>query len=161
MGLALQLSAEMPLQIGSREAKVDAPSPASTQSISSTVHKTLHPGMASVAVRSDGKILATAGWDGRVRLYDARLGKDLRELGGLEVKVGKSEAESGEKGSTGEREGTGVGALAFAPLSDRASTARSQGSDDEEEDDESMVGRALLAASSKGGRVVIWEVYPP
>ncbi|KAL9036011.1 MAG: hypothetical protein Q9214_006323, partial [Letrouitia sp. 1 TL-2023] len=41
------------------------------------VNQTKHSGQQGLQVRSDGKIFATAGWDGRIRVYS---GKTLREL---------------------------------------------------------------------------------
>lgn len=31
-----------------------------------------HPGVDDIEIRCDGRIWATAGWDGRVRLFDAK-----------------------------------------------------------------------------------------
>lgn len=138
-------------QIGSRAATLSAST--SSVEVTCTVHKTLHPGSATIAARSDGKVLATAGWDGRIRLYDARSDKGLRELGALEVRSGKAEGDQGD-GQT-----SGVGAVAFAPLSSSSGTGKVSGEDSDEE--ESIEGRAFLAAAGKDGRVVIWEVYPP
>lgn len=39
-----------------------------------------HEGISDVAVRPDGKLLATAGWDGRVRIYRRETGKPLAVL---------------------------------------------------------------------------------
>lgn len=41
---------------------------------------TKHAGQQGLSIRSDGKILATAGWDGRVRVYSCRTMKDLAVL---------------------------------------------------------------------------------
>ena len=42
--------------------------------------QTKHAGQQSLAVRSDEKIFATAGWDGRVRVYSAKTMKELAVL---------------------------------------------------------------------------------
>ncbi|QIW99373.1 hypothetical protein AMS68_004891 [Peltaster fructicola] len=42
--------------------------------------RTKHAGQQSLQVRSDEKILATAGWDGRVRVYSTRTMKELAVL---------------------------------------------------------------------------------
>lgn len=38
------------------------------------------PGIAAVAVRQDGRIIVTAGWDGRIRIFHARKHKPLAVL---------------------------------------------------------------------------------
>jgi len=42
--------------------------------------KTKHSGQQGLSVRSDGKIFATAGWDGRVRVYSVKTAKELAVL---------------------------------------------------------------------------------
>ncbi|GAB7338490.1 hypothetical protein MBLNU457_5243t1 [Dothideomycetes sp. NU457] len=42
--------------------------------------QTKHAGQQSLAVRSDGRIFATAGWDGRMRVYSAQSMKELAVL---------------------------------------------------------------------------------
>lgn len=44
------------------------------------VTNTKHAGQQALTIRSDGKILTTAGWDGRVRLYSAKTLKELAVL---------------------------------------------------------------------------------
>ena len=44
------------------------------------VSNTKHSGLQQVAVRSDGKLFATAGWDGRFRVYSASTMKQLAVL---------------------------------------------------------------------------------
>jgi WD40 repeat protein len=46
----------------------------------SKVLNTKHAGQQGLTVRSDGKILATAGWDARVRVYSAKTMKELAVL---------------------------------------------------------------------------------
>ncbi|OHT04847.1 hypothetical protein TRFO_27651 [Tritrichomonas foetus] len=46
----------------------------------SVLYQMPHAGVDDITVRCDGKIWATAGWDGRVRLFDAKKGKPLAVL---------------------------------------------------------------------------------
>ncbi|GME27423.1 wd40 repeat-like protein [Neofusicoccum parvum] len=54
------------------------PNPAPATPVKAT--HTKHSGQQSVTVRSDGRILATAGWDGRVRVYSARSVREVAVL---------------------------------------------------------------------------------
>ena len=51
-----------------------------TKDTSSIFYNMPHPGIDDIVIRSDGKIWATAGWDGRVRLFDAKKKKPLAVL---------------------------------------------------------------------------------
>ncbi|KAG2347927.1 WD40 repeat-like protein [Suillus weaverae] len=53
---------------------------ASESTRAGTAFKTKHPGNGAVAIRSDGRVCAIGGWDGRVRLYST---KTLKLLGTL------------------------------------------------------------------------------
>lgn len=44
------------------------------------IYKTKHAGQQGLRVRNDGKILATAGWDARVRVYNTKTGSELAVL---------------------------------------------------------------------------------
>ncbi|KZT63993.1 WD40 repeat-like protein [Daedalea quercina L-15889] len=46
-----------------------------------TVHRTKHPGNASIDIRDDGKMCAVGGWDGKIRLYSTKSVKSLGTLG--------------------------------------------------------------------------------
>ncbi|GJN93633.1 hypothetical protein Rhopal_006690-T1 [Rhodotorula paludigena] len=114
------------------------------------VEGTTQAGKAAVAVRSDGRLLATAGWDGELRLYSA---KTLQPLAVLS------------------HHRTALQSLSFAPLAPhRRSTTRSSeallggDAEDEEEgegDGGGEEGRAWLAAGGQEGKVSLWSVYPP
>ncbi|BGP26949.1 Astra associated protein 1 Asa1 [Rhodotorula toruloides] len=103
------------------------------------------PGKSAVAVRSDGKLLATAGWDGELRLYSV---KSLQPLAVL----------SHHRSS--------LQALDFAPLEPDENCSLADGyenSDDEEEGGRAQGGRAKawVATGGQEAKVSLWEVYPP
>ncbi|GAA5915880.1 hypothetical protein JCM5296_002521 [Sporobolomyces johnsonii] len=127
------------------------------------VEATPSPGKAAVAVRSDGRIIGTAGWDGEARLYSAKTLKPLAVL-------------SHHRQS--------LQALDFAPLSPEPRTRRAQpssfaGAPDEgesdsdssssEEDERTRAdgraavsrGRAWMATAGQDTKISLWEVYPP
>lgn len=107
--------------------------------------QTKHAGQQSLSVRGDGKVFATAGWDGRVRVYAA---KGLKELAVLKWHK------------------EGCYATAFAEILDAQSGALN--------DDGKVARRELtvaqqrafksqsthwLAAGSKDGKVSLWDIY--
>lgn len=109
------------------------------------VLQTKHAGQQSLSVRGDGKVFATAGWDGRVRVYAA---KGLRELAVLKWHK------------------EGCYATAFAEVLDESSRTSN--------DDDTVTRRELtvaqqrafksqcthwLAAGSKDGKVSLWDIY--
>lgn len=111
--------------------------------------QTKHAGQQSLVVRSDGKIFATAGWDGRVRVYAT---KGMKELAVLKWHK------------------EGCYAAAFADVADGTTDA------DESKDSTSVTGKGKaltvsqqrvarskathwLAAGSKDGRVSLWDIY--
>ncbi|GAA5936391.1 hypothetical protein JCM1841_002926 [Sporobolomyces salmonicolor] len=128
------------------------------------VEATPSPGKAAVAVRSDGRILGTAGWDGEARLYSAKTLKPLAVLS---------------------QHRQSLQALDFAPLSPtprarRAHFSSSAGASDEgesdsdsssssEEDERARAGgraagrrgRAWIATAGQDTKISLWEVYPP
>ncbi|GEM12313.1 WD-40 repeat-containing protein [Rhodotorula toruloides] len=99
------------------------------------------PGKSAVAVRSDGKLLATAGWDGELRLYSV---KSLQPLAVL----------SHHRSS--------LQALDFAPLEPDENCSLADGyenSDDEEEGGRAQGGRAKawVATGGQEAKVSLWE----
>ncbi|KAK1051381.1 Astra associated protein 1 Asa1 [Friedmanniomyces endolithicus] len=112
------------------------------------VVRTKHAGQQSLAVRPDGRIFATAGWDGRVRVYSAKTMKELAVL--------KWHKE-------------GVYAVAFATGQDDDDDAAADSGDGmavgkrEMTVSEQRVRKTKethwLAAGSKDGKVSLWDVY--
>ncbi|KAF3907752.1 hypothetical protein AA313_de0209487 [Arthrobotrys entomopaga] len=107
---------------------------------------THHAGQQGLVLRSDGKILATAGWDSRVRIYSVKSMKELAVL--------KWHKE-------------GCYTIAFAEVSDRADEPTgyqiTQLNDDiltvEKQREEKTCRSHILAAGSKDGRISLWEVF--
>ena len=109
------------------------------------VVQTKHAGQQSLSVRADGKVFATAGWDGRVRVYTA---KGMKELAVLKWHK------------------EGCYATAFAEILDDPTKVA--------DDDSTVAQRQLtvsqqravksqtthwLAAGSKDGKVSLWDIY--
>jgi len=118
---------------------------ASVDTLVSKMVQTKHAGQQSLAVRSDGRIFATAGWDGRLRIYST---KTLKELAVLKWHK------------------DGCYALAFATLQDTPNGGHEQ--------DDTVIKHSLtvseqrtaktksthwIAAGSKDGKVSLWDVY--
>ncbi|KAK7538231.1 WD40-repeat-containing domain protein [Phyllosticta citribraziliensis] len=104
--------------------------------------KTKRAGQQSLAVRSDGRLLATAGWDGRARVYSTRT---LREMAVLKwhaegcYAVGFGDVLDGDETD----DGGGQGALAHV----------------RRRREERVAGVHWVAAGSKDGKVSLWDVY--
>lgn len=113
------------------------------------LNNTKHAGQQSLVVRSDGRLLATGGWDARVRLYSARTLKEVAVL-----KWHKQ----------------GVYAVAFAAILD-AAELRSDAAEDgvakravglsrlQQQREEKMQSKHWVAAGAKDGKVSLWEVF--
>lgn len=119
------------------------PNMASTMTSSSLQSK--HAGQQGLTVRNDEKIFATAGWDGRMRVYSTKAMKELAVL--------KWHKE-------------GCYALAFAHVQD--DTPNSDADDDTmvqksttvaEKREEKARMTHWLAAGSKDGKVSLWDIY--
>lgn len=115
------------------------------------VNNTKHSGQQSVTLRSDGKIFATAGWDGRARVYSAKTLKevavlkwhkdgvyavgfaDVSELSGV---VGEEEREGGSSLTMRK------GAMTMAQRRIREATRTH-----------------WIAVGGKDGKVSLWDIY--
>lgn len=108
--------------------------------------QTKHAGQQSLVVRGDGKICATAGWDGRVRVYATA--KGMRELAVLKwhkegcYAVDFAEILDGGGKTDGDDEGEPARTLTVS----QQRLARSKATH-------------WLAAGSKDGRVSLWDIY--
>lgn len=111
--------------------------------------QTKHSGQQALTVRSDQKIFATAGWDGRIRVYSA---KTMRELAVLKWHT------------------QGCYALAFAdldmPLSENASSdvfdtqiAAASYLTVEQKRNIKAQTTHWLVAGAKDGKVSLWDIY--
>lgn len=115
------------------------------------VHDTKHAGQQDVKVRSDGRILATAGWDGSVRVYSAR---SLKELAVLqwhrEGCYAVAFAEVLGQGATGATGATGEQSVAVGM--NRMERMK-------EERDRRVHATHWLVSGSKDGKIALWEIY--
>ena len=113
------------------------------------VIQTRHSGQQALTVRSDGKLFATAGWDGRIRVYSV---KTMRELAVLKWHK------------------EGCYALAFADLDVRLIEEASSNDSDVRvtlaspltvEQRRNMKAQTThwLAAGAKDGKVSLWDIY--
>ncbi|CAK3928457.1 ASTRA-associated 1 [Lecanosticta acicola] len=125
-----------------------------TSSVPTKTIQTKHAGQQGLVVRSDERIFATAGWDGRMRVYSVKSMKELAVL--------KWHKE-------------GCYALAFANLSDKDDTDGSEKTEIvSKEADGALSKRDLtvsqqraetaksthwLAAGSQDGKVSLWDIY--
>lgn len=122
--------------------------PLSSNSNRSKTVQTRHAGQQSLKVRSDEKIFATAGWDGRVRVYSTKTMKELAVL---------------------KWHNEGCYAVAFADVFERLEANDSNPTSDERvvEHKPSVAERRSakaqtthwLAAGSKDGKVSLWDIY--
>jgi ASTRA-associated protein 1 len=115
------------------------------------VINTKHSGQQGLRIRDDGKIFATAGWDGRVRVYSAKAMKEVAVLKWHEVgcytvafaDVEQSRQDGGENGPDRASHGMEVA----SPETVRSRRIR-----------QSQAAH-WLAAGSKDGKVSLWDIY--
>ena len=115
--------------------------------------QTGHSGQQSLRIRNDGKVFASAGWDGRVRVYATKGMKELAVLkwhkeGCYAVAFADVTEEKGGQGGIGEKEEKGK------ELIERTGTMTVK---------EERISKAKmthwLAAGSKDGKVSLWDIY--
>ncbi|KAL8930931.1 MAG: hypothetical protein Q9208_000032 [Pyrenodesmia sp. 3 TL-2023] len=126
------------------------------------VVQTKHSGQQGLHVRSDGKIFATAGWDGRVRVYSAKTMKEVAVLKWHKVgcyatafaEIVDSESidtvVDGPRKEEGEEEGE------FNTTVAKPSTAMSIV---QQRRDARAQSTHWLAVGSKDGKVSLWDIY--
>lgn len=118
------------------------------------VLKTKHSGQQGLRVRNDGKVFATAGWDGRARVYGV---KGMKELAVLKWHK------------------EGCYAVAFADVETEKDGLEEEGDVDESKGKEVVEGMETLtvreererkaksthwlAVGSKDGKVSLWDIY--
>ena len=110
------------------------------------VLQTKHAGQQSLSVRGDGKIFATAGWDGRVRVYAAKGVKKLAVLKWHKegcYATAFAEILDGQSG-TSDEDGSTVARRELTVAQQRAFKSQST---------------HWLAAGSKDGKVSLWDIY--
>jgi len=149
-----------------------------------TILKTKHSGQQGLSVRSDGKIFATAGWDGRVRVYGVKTVKELAVLKwhkdgcyatAFAKVLGEKESDS-EVSDTAEVASEGV-QVSEAPEGDgemrqdidisqpgevvRYHSLGSVGSvaSFRQRREEEARHKHWLVAGSKDGKISLWEIY--
>jgi WD40 repeat protein len=122
---------------------------------------TKHSGQQSLTVRSDGKIFATAGWDGRMRIYSI---KSLKEVAVLKwhkegcyavafaeiAKTADARVESSK--AVGEEDPMDEQSLLPVSAARQVSTIRQQR-------ENRTKNTHWLAAGSKDGKVSLWDVF--
>lgn len=177
------LSAALASQSSSSSSAAATPPPLSNPApvAPAKVVHTKHSGQQSLVVRSDGRVLATAGWDGRVRVYGA---KGLKEVAVLawhkegcyavafaDVGGGGGGGNEGKEGKKGGGEGAAddmeVGAVVEVggkaeESEERAVTRTAAGrtvTTVRARREERAKAVHWLAVGSKDGKVSLWEVF--
>lgn len=133
----------------------------STDATPVQVFQTKHSGQQSLSIRSDGKIFATAGWDGRIRVYAVKTMMELAVLkwhkegcyslaiaqipGGDDTKApGIPDSTEGEVGKENK--------LTLPNTTKSVLTVRQRR-------EEKAKDSHWLAAGSKDGKVSLWDIY--
>lgn len=132
------------------------------------VRKTGHSGQQSLQERSDGRIIATAGWDGRVRVYSAKTLRELAVCGGFRSNsAAKHAIVPAPASGTAEKVSTACHAITFAELSafnkivehGSAGTIMSAADDRQRVRAQSAMETHWLASAGVDGRIALWIVY--
>ncbi|PYH83775.1 WD40 repeat-like protein [Aspergillus uvarum CBS 121591] len=127
------------------------------------VVSTRHAGQQGLRVRSDGRILATAGWDSRVRVYSC---KTLKEVAVLKwhkegcYAVAFAGVGSGTQGNgaevVGEGEGEGEGERTLTGLDGKGGGLSAV---HQRLRNQKVQNTHWLAAGSKDGKISLWDIY--
>ncbi len=120
--------------------------------------QTKHSGQQGLQVRSDGKIFATAGWDGRVRIYGS---KQITEMAVLKwhkegcYAVAFAQVEPMDPQSPGKGEPMATEEARRVA----AQTVRKYSGSVAREREERAEKSHWLAVGSKDGKVSLWDIY--
>ncbi|OAG44828.1 hypothetical protein AYO21_00790 [Fonsecaea monophora] len=135
---------------------------------------TKHSGQQGLSVRSDGKIFATAGWDGRVRVYSCKTMKELAVLKWHKVGCYSTAfavidpvitREAGGDGGnvlsiTASPASMGDGAMLSTYTAAKDLTKRMSALDTIKQQREEKARRThWLAAGGKDGKISLWDIY--
>jgi len=137
--------AKHPLPILTAAPAPDAPGTSPPNEPIKVIH-TKHYGQQSTAIRSDGRIFATAGWDSRIRVYSIKTMKELAVLkwhreGCYAVAFGEI-LDGG--GGGGEQEGDGDAREVLSVEKRREKRVKET---------------HWVAGGAKDGKISLWEIY--
>ncbi|CAO3575197.1 unnamed protein product [Mortierella alpina] len=139
-------------------------------------------GVAEVKVRNDSKIVALAGWDGRIRIFSARAFKplavlkhhreslycvdmaDVQEAGGISVSEPGSPA-SAKRDDTENNAGQDDESMRLQDVASNDGSESESESEDDSDEEAAVANRRLwskrhwIAAGGKENRISLWEIY--
>ena len=157
--------------VSTRTTTSSPPIPADEPCKPSKVLNTHHAGQEGLAIRSDGKIFATGGWDRRARVYSTKGG--MRELAVLKWHTaGVFRVAFGELPPDDDDAGTDTGAAANStPMHDRVTERQPEPeqvvvaanpepmSTEQKARDRQSRTTHWLAVGAKDGKVSLWDIY--
>lgn len=157
-GLSSLLSTISPHEKVADSARTSHAPPTPTNQSPYKVINTKHAGQQSLAVRSDCRLLATGGWDSRVRIYSV---KTLKEVAVLKWhKEGVYAVAFGEILEAEDlRHGAGAGAGKDKEMIEDAAKTETGLSKLQRQREEKMQVKHWVAAGAKDGKVSLWEVF--
>ncbi|KAK5060192.1 hypothetical protein LTR84_010077 [Exophiala bonariae] len=118
---------------------------------------TKHAGQQGLVVRSDGKIFATAGWDGRIRVYSS---KTMKELAVLKWHKDGCYAVNFAEVVLDDQKNSSAEAAHFGSSDSTALATRMTALDHIKQEREDKVRSThWLAAGGKDAKITLWEVY--
>ena len=127
---------------------------------------TRHAGQQGLSVRSDGKIFATAGWDGRVRVYSCQSLKELAVLKWHKVGVyATAFANVTDEKTEGTRDETSVRPRESSsdpdPVPESTQIIKATNALDliKKQREEKARWTHWLAAGGKDGKISLWDIY--